>query len=395
MGARKTMKCEVCGKDCRGKICSECRKRHIREQEVCPVCGGYKGHGAKICVNCHREELRKEREQRLETLKASTPTYKCQYCGKDIPWNPSFAHRVPKYCNAKCAGHAEKKDHPLWHTKEEVIARIHEEIDRTGEYVTREHMNKVLHISDKVLTRLHLSLTDINADKGKYLFEDAHRIRQLFLDGFVGTLSEARELLGISTKGRVPVRELRRLAGTKEDVVVRSKKEVEDMILDYIKSLNRAVTTVEVIRHFHMDHYSALKSNNVSVRELNERAGFKNETGISIYEVRALDILETSGTGAWELGAVFDSLVSPTSGTKLRVDLYSRQLNTVIEIDGPEHDSNSTDPVTVRALLRDKVKNEWASNHGVRLIRIKTMPYDTFDERVKQVADNLVKLGEH
>lgn len=358
----------------------------------CAICG--KTCQGTICKDCYNKSRHEKRTARLNKQKEETCVYYCQHCGKQIPWDPSFKYRTPKYCSLKCAGHAEKHNHPLWHTKEEVIGKINAEIDRTGKYVTRRQLHHDLHISDKVLTRLGLKLTEINEAKGKYFHEDYHRIKDLFLNGFVGTLSEAREFLGITKSARIFVKELREKAGTKIDVNVKTKEEIENTILEYIKTVKRSVTTVEIINQLHVDHYCTLVKNGVSISELNEKAGYPSTTERSSYVLKAVEIFENLGIGNWEFEKFFKSLKSPTSKWSLKFDLYNRRLNILIEIDGPEHYKNSKDAGTVEAHERDRIKDKWAKDNGITLIRIPTMPYDTFDSRVKAVAENLKKLGE-
>ena len=383
--APKKTPCSICGKPCRGIKCRDCIKATKKTTEVCPLCGGPKGHGADICRTCLFKKKHEEHIDRLNKRKEESPKYFCSHCGKEIPWDPSFSRRIPKYCSLKCAGHAEKHNHPLWHTKEEIVKKIEDEIDKIG-YVTREHLNKVLHISDKVLTRLGLRLTEINANKGKFFHEDHHKVEELFLSGFVGTLSEAKELLGIKKDTRIFVKELRRKAGTEETVVSWSKEEIEKKIIEYIQSVKRSVTTKEIIMALHVDYDAALKNNNVNVKELCQKAGYPIMDGPSVYEVEAHDILEQSTECVWEYGKTFDTLRSCKSSNKLRLDLFCQELNVIVEIDGPEHYNKGNPEVKSDY---DKQKNKWSEDNNIPLYRIPLVPFDTFSKRVEDLGRSL------
>ena len=89
---------------------------------------------------------------------------------------------------------------------------------------------------------------------------------------------------------------------------------------------------------------------------------------------------------AFEREKRFDNLINPETGRSLRFDFYLAEQNTLIEFDGRQH-FNSVDyfggrDAYERVKFRDVIKNNWALENGIDLIRI--------DYKQEEEIDNIL-----
>lgn len=107
----------------------------------------------------------------------------------------------------------------------------------------------------------------------------------------------------------------------------------------------------------------------------------------------------------YESEKTFDHLVSDI-GSSLRYDFYLPGYNLLIEYDGIQHDKWVEGLMTEEGFKRlqyhDKLKNEYAANNGIKLIRIKAKDFDNIEDILnkemvtwqinnKKMRENMVK----
>lgn len=79
------------------------------------------------------------------------------------------------------------------------------------------------------------------------------------------------------------------------------------------------------------------------------------------------------------------------SGNSLRYDFYLPDHNLLIEYDGKQHDKWIEGWITeenfVKQQYHDKLKNKYAKNNNIKLIRIKEKDFDNIEE----ILENIIR----
>ena len=84
-------------------------------------------------------------------------------------------------------------------------------------------------------------------------------------------------------------------------------------------------------------------------------------------EEKIEDILKSNAI-RYEKEKTFSTLRNPKTNAHLRLDFYLPDYNTIIEFDGEQHYKESEELVDIQ--FRDKVKDNWALENNIKLIRI-------------------------
>ncbi len=152
-----------------------------------------------------------------------------------------------------------------------------------------------------------------------------------------------------------------------------SKDTMENTLVDLIKTKNRYVTRDELADHLGISG-SLLSFHGIKVDEVNLDHGFIS-SGRG-FEFKVLDILKMIFINhTFELQKTFsDCRTSNDSRSCLRFDIYSPSLNLLVETDGPQHYDNTHPWYSDELVSRDIMKNKWAEQKDILLIRIKYDP---------------------
>lgn len=119
-----------------------------------------------------------------------------------------------------------------------------------------------------------------------------------------------------------------------------------------------------------------------------EGCQYCNISGGEEMTMYALDILGV----AYDREKTFDDLVNPKTGEQLRYDFYIPDKNLLIEYDGMQHTNpmqfSKSNKEFLNYKYRDEVKNEYAKDRGIKLVRIS---YKLFGSKLIDYIRELVK----
>jgi len=142
----------------------------------------------------------------------------------------------------------------------------------------------------------------------------------------------------------------------------KSKEEISDAVLNVIKSEKRYLTTEDVRKKVGVTSRT-LGRFGISIVALNEQLGYKSK---KVFEDRVAVILSKVYPDLVR-EKKFPGCLSPR-GFSLRFDFYSEAQKILIEADGIHHYCGPYHSEEI--VVRDGIKNMWASDNGFPLIRI-------------------------
>ncbi|WP_415407975.1 hypothetical protein ACLHDG_05430 [Sulfurovum sp. CS9] len=101
------------------------------------------------------------------------------------------------------------------------------------------------------------------------------------------------------------------------------------------------------------------------------------ESGASRYVRDIFDDIEVD----YVLEKRFDDCINPETGNTLPFDYYLPQINTLIEIDGEQHERGSFSKYASEGIfIRDEIKNRYAEDNGIELVRIPAKKWSQLPE---------------
>lgn len=116
----------------------------------------------------------------------------------------------------------------------------------------------------------------------------------------------------------------------------------------------------------------------------------RNEfNGVSIGERRIAELLKEWGIG-FEREMTFYGCVNPKTKKELRFDFYIPSYNLLLEYDGRQHYKlvgNQKAEELFSQMDRDKIKNLWCENNGIRLVRIPSKEYSRLEWVLKDILE--------
>lgn len=146
-----------------------------------------------------------------------------------------------------------------------------------------------------------------------------------------------------------------------------SFKSLKDRCINEIKKQNRYVPKQELVKLLKISS-KTLTKRKLSVILLNKEAGFKKPK--SVFQDLVFKYLKELFPGVFIKQEVsFKSCKSP-KGFLLKFDFYIKSKNLIIEADGPQHYNTKNPMYSSYVAECDIIKNIWAVNNNINLIRI-------------------------
>jgi len=88
----------------------------------------------------------------------------------------------------------------------------------------------------------------------------------------------------------------------------------------------------------------------------------------------------------------YDACINPKTNAQLKYDYYIPDINTLIEIDGEQHERPSYGVESFeKCKQRDKIKDKFAEENGIRLIRIPAKDWENLPEIIAPVISEIFK----
>lgn len=89
----------------------------------------------------------------------------------------------------------------------------------------------------------------------------------------------------------------------------------------------------------------------------------------------------------------YDACINPETNAQLKYDYYLPDINTLIEIDGEQHERPSFGGVESfeKTKRRDKIKDKFAAQNNIRLIRIAAKDWENLPEIIAPVISEILK----
>jgi len=344
------------------------------------------------CRICARKAVSKNAEAKWQKHNEEHPHY-CVVCGNVIKWDIYKEAQNVKTCSRHCAGLLvqSKLKESVEHLEMRLVAYIKDQ----GRYVSLKELREVFKISDKLLYSRHMSCAALNRKAGNYFPENKKSFdqvkteyRQLLKDNPGIRVQEAARAIGVSMKyitalGIKPG-DLRKELGI-HNKLSRTKEQIEAEILDWLSKQPVYVPAREICRALHIDFACSIQKKGIDIEALNIAAGHQ-PVYTSYYESYATN----SFTGAslrFESQKTFDDLKAKS---KLRFDFWFPDYNLLLEIDGQQHEKPTFGKEALAMTKsHDQLKENYAKEHGLLLVRIKATPRDTFIERINDFIDQI------
>lgn len=76
------------------------------------------------------------------------------------------------------------------------------------------------------------------------------------------------------------------------------------------------------------------------------------------------------------------TLINPKTNYLLFIDFYLPKLNIAIEYDGKQHFIDENKEKLKSQKYRDKIKDKWCKDHGIKLLRINYLQQDKYEELI-------------
>lgn len=384
------MFCSVCGEPCRGSMCSSCIKRNKKKKySSCMECG------ASVSAQYFPHRCRRCGYRAVSSkLKKSSEYITCATCGKSFKRLSRHKDGVTYYCSVQCSAASKSRIHGREHTRDKLINEITNYIMSVGRYVTREELNSVFHVSDKVYTRLNIRPQAINKSLG-YTLNQQHndnvsKLRELIKTGKYRNSSELREVMKDSYPASVKIKSLFEELGVKWSTN-RDFDKLRKDIVTYIKRVGHSVTVGKLMEALHFDHKSTWVAGGFDIASLHKEADVEYNDSYSYYENSTYKALvELLGESRVERQKTFSDLKS-NKRWALRYDFFIPSVNVLIEVDGEQHNpEDARNTLTLQE--NDEKKNRYAVDNGYILHRISTRPAKTFTDRLMKTIKEIEVL---
>lgn len=347
--------CSVCGKICSGVMCADCRSATAAKntKQYCVDCGkelsfSYNKNRMR-CVKCANKAIAEKRRS-----SHNYPEFLvCEHCGEQFPFRLiSSTLKPPRFCSFSCVS---KHRHQINNnTAEAMKAKVCDYIKNENRFVSASEIKAALKITAQQLRRYNISVRDCNADLG---FFEVVRVAE-----------------GTSKERNISV----------DSGCIRAV-ELREAIVDWLKNRGVATTVREILSTFKIDYYCTWRRYGFDIVDIHRAAGVPYSRTSSWAEREAAAMfLDAFGETDVVTQKRFSDLVSD-KGWPFRFDIYVKSKNTLIEIDGEQHYDKSH----TYAHTSDDVKERYARDNGIPLIRIRIQPAATFKERVITCIHNL------
>lgn len=369
--------CELCGKPVRSDYAFKQRKAGT----------GYR------CKDCVLKERAKIRSDRSEKKKQIYEAKHCVVCGNHLIWKPSFINRsfdhLPTTCSVECwrkASTAHRKAN-----KEEVENTLCAYIRNKGEYTSYFEAARGCGYSNSTLKKLGISIRELNKRVLGIPTSDVDVIKLTKADIQVLTLEELRE--AYSVPGDTYAELVRAYMQTsRKHYITATHSFLVDVVLSCISSEDRYIGVVRLCELLHVGRVLLVKKYSIDVPYLNKLMGKVQTSGTSYFEDMAHTLL-VRHLGVCNISRhhVFSDCRS-LCGYPLEFDFYIPGANVLVEVDGEQH-KGAKGACNYNNFNRqnDKIKDCYAANNGLTLIRVDTAPSHTFVNRFTTTVLGILK----
>ncbi len=134
-----------------------------RREFTCEVCGAiftrdYPVPGPIILKYCSKE-CRSKGQSRPRQVRT------CVHCGR--AFSPEYrTSKILQFCSKRCKATYQRTISRNWTNREELVARIKDEIPSAGRYLTADEVRARLRVTTRTLTRLKISILEIHQELG-------------------------------------------------------------------------------------------------------------------------------------------------------------------------------------------------------------------------------------
>ena len=372
----------------------------MKPRRKCEICGNpvepdlvkYRKQTGKsiLCKACVAKEQQAQKEARIADKQAIFAKKRCIVCGQPLQWKPLYAkksiHFWPTTCSPRCHGIAAKRECKL--TKEQVEHRIEVFLQQLGHPCTYVDVIHGCHVASKVVTKLGISILDIQKRVFGLQVERVH----------VPALQSSCEpitLLDINRKYTMDCNTFADVAAaldarrTKQLAI--DKQLVEDIMKAYICTCKHFVNKTAIYHEVFKsrDFYWPIIKTIDSVG-INRLFGYSDPKR-SWFELKAAAVLhEMLGTTEISAEHTFADCRSEKN-FPLRFDFYIPELKLLLEIDGAQHADKENGFYKETTVINDQIKDRYAQEHGYRLLRIPTTPRFTFVNRLHSALLDVIK----
>ena len=328
------------------------------------------------CVKCHRVHYHKL---------SKVPT-QCVECGDSYMSNK---HQKSRYCRncLNVSARRAKRDMGLEHTLESVTKLAHAAIQAEGKYLNRLELFKHLKITDKVWTRLKLSVYHLNATAGypNPRIDRGTSAEDLW-DLVDGVLADHGAYVPASewTEYGVCHSTLQRVLNvTNEELNARagytkptqrtypSQFFVYMDAMRYIQQCGHQVTVSDILRELQIDYACTWDHYDCCIYEVHKLAGIPKRF-LSKLESMVCAALSDMELDEGLRREVRFSGCESAKGYRLRFDFYVLYTGSrfLIEVDGRQHTDTSNRWHTPAVRDNDRRKNEYCKENSIPLLRI-------------------------
>lgn len=271
--------------------------------------------------------------------------------------------------------------------KEDLEKRIVEFIRSRGAYTSYKEVMQGLHICHKGLKRNKISIAMLN--------KRAFGMQELRVHTAAPRIREPKKLEDLCEELQYKATCHSDLIGYVVDTYrdrspEATAKMLDDIICSYIAEQNHYVGVVAIMSELGISHDCLRSHYHIDVKRINHELGYINKRQ-SWFEDEADKMLRAM-FGATHVSRehTFEDCRS-LKNWMLRFDFYIADEKLLVEVDGKQHNDNTNCFYREENRQNDAIKDKYASEHGLTLIRIATEPRRTFCDRFNSTVLGVLK----
>lgn len=373
----------------------------MKPRRVCVICGA----PVEPAFACRQSKAGKPFTCRACTLKAEVDRRKayverkrvefgdrrCAVCGEPVAWRDSFAKRNKKYfpvtCSKKCSSELAARGRRL--VKAEVIDKIKAYIKAKGRYVKYIDVLKGTHYTSAEMGKLGISIKELNKEVLGMDVTGPEIADAEAYDVHVLSFAELCDAYGLRAENVRQLVHAYRLSG-------RYKYNnltccfFTDVCLHLIHTAGQYLGLVKLAELLGVSR-ERFTNCAVDVDHLNRLLGHRSYVGSSYFEELAYrTLLDFFAREDISRQHVFSDCRS-VCGHRLEFDFYIPKQKLFIEIDGSQHHDKQSGLYTDKLQANDALKDAYASSLGYTMLRVSTVPQDTFVARLREQVLGILK----
>lgn len=364
----------------------------MRKRQKCIECGiqvpgsvtTYRNKSGRpmLCSECLKALREQQKISKRDTIR-STLDLKCVVCGKLIPWKNSYVYknRRPKTCSGSCHGLYAKLNYLV--SKQQLIERIDKYIQSHKRYVTRQQLSKAGIAYPKQLSKHRIStLLQNKKVLGQAIY--AHNTVPVYRTHQPKQIQQIKQQYSIHGASYAQLTQA--LLYTSSCSKQLKRRGMKDLVEAYTYQIGRFVPVVVLAKALGLCYQTLRKWLPQSSSQIQRKIGIINNRASWFQDIAYKVLLDMFPHSSVLRQYTFPKCIS-SKGYMLRFDFYIPQLNLLIQVDGSQHTDVCNPYYRSQQVANDNVKQIYADQNNIQLMRVITTPSHTFQRRLRELLE--------